>query len=130
MRALLAPSVAVVTLMACASGGGPQRSAAQPRHDSNVIIEEEIRASSGTTLYDVIRSLRPAWLLARPTIVRSEGELVVYVDGTRFGNAASLRQLSPNTVWAVRFYRPTEAQARFGPGHLQGAIEVTTTSRP
>jgi hypothetical protein len=116
--------------MACASRGGSERSPAQPSHDANVIIEEEIRAASGSTLYDVIRSLRPAWLLARPTIVRSEGELVVYVDGIRFGNAASLRQLSPNTVWSVRYYRTTEAQARFGPGHLQGAIEVTTTSRP
>jgi len=49
------------------------------------------------------------------------------VDGTRFGNIETLRQLVPGIAQAVRYYSPSEAEARFGPGHLNGAIEVFTS---
>jgi hypothetical protein len=50
----------------------------------------------------------------------------VYVDGTRYGNLESLRQIVPSGIFSVRYYSPSNAEARFGPGHLLGAIEVTT----
>lgn len=134
MRARL-PLLLIAALFA-ACGGGAGRSAdmypSERSHDPNVIAEDELREASGQTLFDVVRALRPAWLRSRgPTTLlrQNEGALVVYVDGVRFGDMDSLRQLTPRSVRSARFYHPTDAQARFGPGHLQGAIEVTTLAR-
>jgi len=130
----MAVSLSALLLAACASGTGgtPVRSATEDqRRDPSLITAEEIGATTVQTLYDVVRALRPAWLLQRrPTALLRQNEvsLVVYVDGSRFGDAESLRQITPNVVRSVRYYSPSEAQARFGPGHLQGAIEVSTMS--
>jgi hypothetical protein len=120
-------------LAACASGSGgaARTSASVARRDPNLITAEEIAAKPGPTLYDVVRALRPAWMMRnRPTALmpQNEGELIVYVDGTRYGNIESLRQFVPNAVQTVRYYSPSDAEARFGPGHLHGAIEVITAS--
>lgn len=128
MRACFAAPLAALVLAACAGGAAGRAGA---RHDPNLITEEELRGTSGSSLHDAIRTLRPAWLLQRrPTTLlgRKEGQLLVYVDRVRFGSAESLRQLRPSAVLTVRYYGPSEAQARFGPGHLDGAIEVTTTA--
>jgi hypothetical protein len=97
-----------------------------------VITAEEIVRAPAQNLYDAVRALRPAWMMrTRPTALRpeNESELIVYLDGRRFGNLESLRQIAPGAVVAVRYFSPSSAEARFGGGHLQGAIEVTTTSR-
>jgi hypothetical protein len=135
MKSSIAVSLSALLLAACASGtsaraGGPQGTTA--RRDANVITAEEIRANSAQTLYDAVSTLRPAWMLrSRPTALlpQNEAQLIVYLDGTRFGNMDSLRQLAPGSVQTVRYFSPSAAEARFGPGHLKGAIEVTTAGR-
>lgn len=135
MRPLLAVAIAIALIAGCHSAGSssataPARAAAvRGRHDPNFITEEEIRAAPGQNMYDVVRTLRPAWLMPRhPTalVPQFEGRLVVYIDGTAFGDADALRQLQPGSVLTARYYQPTEAQARFGPGHLGGAIELVS----
>lgn len=124
--------MSALLLAACASGtggtGGP--SASTTRRDPNVITVEEIRSTPAQTLYDAVRALRPAWMMrSRPTALsqQNQAQLLVYVDGTRFGGMESLRRINPGSAQAVRYYSPSSAEARFGPGHLQGAIEVITT---
>lgn len=135
MNTRLAIPLTVVLLAACAAGAGSARTsgAATPqRRDPNMITEEELRAAPSQTLYDAVRALRPAWLMRRtPTALmpQNETELLVYVDGTRFGNLQSLRQFSSTQVRSIRYYAPADAESRFGPGHLQGAIEITTMGR-
>jgi hypothetical protein len=127
MKAFLAVAASALLLAACAARTG----APSPSRDANLITAEEIAGKPGQSLYDVVRALRPAWMMrSRPTALmpQNEGELVVYVDGTRYGNIESLRQFVPTAVQAVRYYSPSDAEARFGPGHLHGAIEVITTS--
>jgi hypothetical protein len=136
MRPTITVAFAAMLLTACASGtrgssteGTPR---ASTRRDADVITAEEIATTRTQTLYDAVRNLRPQWMIRRrPTamVQRNEGELIVYVDGTRFGNLESLRQLNPGGVQAVRYFSPSSAGARFGPGHLLGAIEVTTRSQ-
>lgn len=136
MRPYVTVSLAALLLTACASGtrgssteGAPR---ASTRRDTDVITAEEIATTTTQTLYDAVRNLRPQWMIRRrPTTVvpQNEGELIVYVDGTRFGNVESLRQLNPRGVQTVRYFSPSSAAARFGPGHLLGAIEVVTRSQ-
>jgi hypothetical protein len=132
MRPSIAVSLSALLLAACASGTGGAGGASTPttRRDPNVITAEEIRTTPAQTLYDAVRALRPAWMMrSRPTALsqQNQSQLMVYVDGTRFGGMDSLRRLNPGSVQAVRYYSPSSAEARFGPGNLQGAIEVITT---
>jgi len=138
MKTLLAiplSTLAAVLLTSCASpagGAGSRSQTSGPRKDPNLITVEELSAHPATTLYEAVRALRPAWMMrSRPTAVlpQNQGQLLVYVDGTRFGNMASLRQLTTNGVVAVRFLSPGSAEARYGLGHLLGAIEITTFGR-
>jgi hypothetical protein len=117
-------------LLAAAANAAAQAPARKPRRDPNVITAEEIATKPAQTLYDAVRALRPQWMMrGRPTVLmpQNEGQLVVYVDGTRFGGIESLRQLVPSVATAVRYYSPSDAEAHFGPGHLNGAIEVITS---
>ena len=126
----LVVSLYALLLTASASGVSAQTPARKPRRDPNLITAEEIATKSAQTLYDAVRALRPAWMMrARPTALmpQNEGGLLVYVDGTRFGNIETLRQLVPGIAQAVRYYSPSDAEAHFGPGHLNGAIEVITS---
>ena len=118
-------------LFASFANAAAQSSAHKPRRDPNLITAEELAAKPEQSLYDAVRALRPAWLMrGRPTALMpaNEGQLIVYVDGTRFGDIESLRQILPSAAWAVRYYSPSDAEAHFGPGHLNGAIEVFTTA--
>lgn len=127
---ILQAFLAAAVLTSCGGARGPTNTA--PRRDSNLITADELAASVSSTLYDAVRTLRPAWMMRnRPTAVlqTNQGELLVYVDGTRFGNLESLRQLTPQGIASVRYHTPGSAEARFGPGHLSGAIEITTIGR-
>ena len=57
---------------------------------------------------------------------QNQAQLIVYVDGTRYGGFNSLQLLKWRGVASVRYYSPGGAEAQFGPGHLLGAIEVKT----
>ena len=123
----------VLLLTACAGSNAARESRdAPPSHDSDVIMAEELAGTNGSTAYDAVRQLRPAWIMrSRPTAVmqRNQGQLLVYVDGMRYGaGIESLRLLPIRSVTSLRYFSPGSAEARFGPGHLLGAIEVITAS--
>ncbi len=112
---------------ACAKGGSEMPVPSGDR-DRNVITEDELRTAQGSTLYDVVRMLRPEWLRRNPAMVRpeAEGDIVVYMDRARMGGPNALVQIRPSAVAMVRYYSASEAAGEFGPGHLYGAIAVTT----
>ena len=110
---------------ACASTSAQRRTAG--RRDARTLSAEEIRSSSASNLYDVIRSYRPEWLIKRgQTSINLEGDIVVYVDNVALGGPESLRSIDVQSVQFVRFLNASEAQMRFGVGHMHGAIVVTT----
>jgi hypothetical protein len=126
---VLAVSLSTLLLAAFANADA-QTPSRRPRRDPNLITAEELAAKPAQTLYDAVRALRPAWMMrGRPTALmpQNEGPLIVYVDGIRFGTIESLRQFVPGVAQAVRYYAPSDAEAHFGPGHLNGAIEVITS---
>lgn len=115
--------------------------AQKSRGDRHRITLEEIHASPASNLYDAVRALRPAWLRTRghsslqlATVPGGRGdsisvpaasEIVVYVDGVRFGTQSSLRDLAPHDVAAMEYLDAGAATQRWGTGHPHGAILVS-----
>jgi hypothetical protein len=121
---------ATLLLGACSSSNASRGESPTPNKDPDVITADELaKTSGGSTVYDAVRQLRPNWeMRARPTAVvrQNQAQLIVYVDGTRYGGFDSLRLLKWRGVSSVRYYSPGSAEAQFGSGHLLGAIEVKT----
>lgn len=123
-RTLVAALALAATMAGCRSNR-PSPSAGDPY----VLTAEQLEASRQPVLYDAIRALRPQWLrrtYTSPRDANADPAIVVYVDNQRAGGLSVLRGLSTDAVRAVRFYSPSEAQGRFGSGHLDGAIHVVT----
>lgn len=111
---------------ACASTSSEQRRTST-RRDARMLSAEEIKSSSASNLYDVIRSHRPEWLIKRgQTSINLEGDIVVYIDNVALGGPESLKSIDVQSVQVVRFLNASEAQMRYGVGHMHGAIVVTT----
>ena len=120
---------AVPVVWACASSGGGQAGQARPSHDPNVITREELATANAANLFDAIRQLRPRWLerLGPTTFsAASDYQVLVYMDRIRFGAPDMLRQVPISMPLSVRYYSASEAQAEFGVGNLQGAIQIVT----
>ena len=125
-------TVSFLTLAACSGNAAREARGAAPSHDSDLIMTEELATTNGSTAYDAVRQLRPTWIMrSRPTAVmqRNQAVLIVYVDGVRYAaGIESLRLLPLRSVASLRYFSPGNAEARFGAGHLLGAIEVLTAS--
>jgi hypothetical protein len=117
---------ALAAMVACATtgaGGGGQSSKV-------LTFEDMARAHADeNSAYDAVARLRPNWL-AGHGITSSGGSTqyaTVYVDGQRYGEISSLRQIQAFHVVTMRYYDITEAGARFGiGGGSSGVIEITT----
>lgn len=115
----------LVVTAACASSSPGTRTSG--RRDARVLTTEEIRAAAASNLYDVIRSQRPEWLIKRgQTSINMEGDIVVYVDNVALGGPESLKSIDVQSVQTARFLNASEAQMRYGVGHMHGAIVVVT----
>jgi hypothetical protein len=121
---LAALGLLLIVTASCASSQGARTSG---RRDARQLSSEEIRTTSASNLYDVIRSQRPEWLIKRgQTSINLEGDIVVYVDNVALGGPEALRSIDVHSVQNVRFLSASEAQMRYGVGHMHGAIVVTT----
>lgn len=128
----LIAAVAAVALVAtaCSSSGAPTPRGGG-RSAPNLITEDEIAKASVQNALEAVQKLRPA-MLKRPTVAsanaQSKGELVIYVDNTRFGSGAveNLRQIPASTIAAVRYFSASESQMKWGSNHPGGVIEVLT----
>jgi hypothetical protein len=121
--------VASLLVAACSSSNAARSESPTPSRDPDLITADELGRTTGSTVFDAVRQLRPNWeMRARPTAVvrQNQAQLIVYVDGTRYGGFDSLRLLKWRGVSSVRYYSPGSAEAQFGSGHLLGAIEVKT----
>jgi hypothetical protein len=127
MRAFRFIAIALLVIVAagCASTSSTGRRSAS--RDTRLLTAEEIRQSSAANMYEVIRAYRPEWLIKRgQTSINLEGDIVVYVDNVALGGPESLRSIDVHSVQSARFMTASEAQMRYGVGHMHGAIVVTT----
>ena len=53
----------------------------------------------------------------------------VYIDSQRAGSTEILKQISVSSAASLKFYSPSEAQARFGNGNLSGVIQIISVMK-
>ncbi|HEX8849436.1 MAG TPA: hypothetical protein VF761_07890 [Gemmatimonadaceae bacterium] len=124
-RALLAALCALA--LACASG--QHHRGTRLAHDPNVITADEISGINAMTAYDVVKRLRPQFLVSRgPTSIADPRPTtpVVYLDGIRYGDVSTLVGIEASRVASIRYISGPEAQQRFGSDNVGGAILVAT----
>lgn len=134
-KALLAASGAVLAISIAACGGGaasgpanasdaPANAEAETRsYPRNRISRVEIleRGDNANTAMEVVRRLRPAWLLSRGA------DPVVYVDNVRRpGGVDALFSVPVGQIRLLEFIGAADATTRWGTGHTGGVIQVVT----
>ncbi len=114
----------VVLACACATG----RTRAHPAGD--VITRDEMLQNNFITVYDAVSALRSNWLTVRPnTLMGTQEDVVVYYDVTRLGTPVELKNIFVRDVQYVQHLSATEATQRYGVGHSQGVIFVSSHER-
>lgn len=92
---------------------------------SSVLSAEDLARSPRTNLLDFVSAHRPMWMSTRGPAGVGDG-ITVYLDNTRLGSLSELSALPTTIATEVRHYRGSEAVLRFGPGHADGVIVVST----
>jgi hypothetical protein len=120
--ALLALSVA-----GCSSSSSQRSGAVRP--GPNLITADEIGKAAVQNAFEAVQKLSPTMLRRQqPATMNAQarGEVIVYVDNTRYGAADHLRQIPASSIAIVRYFSASESQLKWGSGHPGGVIEVIT----
>ena len=122
-----------IVLMACAQSqelATAARPGGLPRTEERITLREiQSSPAKPPNAYELVRLLRPLYLRDRgpqsfdPAAARQP---VVYVDGIRLGEVASLRTIPTSAVLEISYLSPLEAAARWGANHPAGVIQVRT----
>jgi hypothetical protein len=101
--------------------------------DPDYILREEIDRSTARSAYELVRNHRPQWLQTRglTTLRQAAGQdgIEVYMDNARLGDVQAMRQVTLAAIQYLRFFTASEATQRWGGGHLNGAILISTRPR-
>ena len=101
----------------------PERPSPRSR---NLITREELTESAASDAYQAVQRLRPIWLHRTAASLGGPADVLIYVDGQRFGASAALSRISINSIKEIRFHSPSDATQRWGTDHSGGVIEVIT----
>src|SRR5688572_5308335 len=109
-------------LTACASTGS-----ATARSD--IITREELVATPGENVLELVQRLRPRWLQAGPRMsINTPQTIVVYQDDLNLGGPDALTRIPKDNVLAIRLLSAAQAGVLPGIGsqHVEHAIVVQT----
>jgi hypothetical protein len=135
-RAVPASCLAALVLsLLVAQGCAANPGAATRSHDPYRITVEEMAGTSASNAYEAVQMLRPAWLRSR-TLLRGHGpdqraEIVVILNGSRYGTAESLRNISVGMIGYMEYLEGGRAQQEFThqSGRNVGAAILVSTSQ-
>jgi hypothetical protein len=124
---------AAAVVLGCAATATNSGTPGGPR-TSNVLTGGDLAEAHAdvTTAFDAVARLRPNWLAPHGVMsTTSQGTgteyAMVYLDGQRYGDLSSLRNIPAYNVRTIRYYNLTESGARYGiRGGRSGVIEVIT----
>lgn len=124
MRLPIARAGTVILLLLVAGCASMSKRSAR---DSELLTQAEMLNNNFVTVYDAVTAMRSNWLNVRPnTLTATQGDVIIYYDANRLGGPSELRNINVRDVVYVRHYNSTEATQRFGVGHAQGAILVSS----
>ena len=140
-------SAALVVAAACAStpksGSSDAASPTRPgSRNRDLITQEELNANPtvrAQSVYEVIRSLRPQYLINRgnntmkdSTVMANTdeeaGKVHASVDGGRVVEPTDLT-MSANEILEIRYLTVAQANLRFGTAARQGPVILVTTKK-
>jgi hypothetical protein len=107
-------------------------------HDRSVLSAAELHTATDQYLYDVVQRLRPDWLRVHGATAIANGmggnptadPVRVYIGMVRLGGPEVLTRVPTVQAESLKFFSPSEAQLRFGPGNVNGAIQVISAPPP
>ena len=122
IRMLLFPLSLLTALTACASnrtGGGE-------RPDLNVLTADQL--SRYQNAFQAVQTMRSQWLRGRAPgdFDTAGGAVRVYRDGMNAGGVEALQSMSTEGIAYIRFYNGIQASQRWGLGHENGVIFVSS----
>lgn len=88
----------------------------------NALSESEVRLATGSSAFEVIQQLRPAFLRRRGSL---HGP-TVFVDNVPRGGVDELRRISAGSIAGIRYFDGLAATQTFGTGYTGGIIQVLT----
>jgi hypothetical protein len=118
------PVLLLSALLACARAPYTDPSLAP---DREIITQDEIEASHGSSAYDVIRKLHGNFLSYRGrTSIRDNvtSMPMVFMDDQVYGPVSVLRNIPASQIAEIRLYRAWEAVIKYGSGLPGGAIAI------
>jgi hypothetical protein len=123
-KTALSQVLVVMALTACVhSANAPAGSS------SDVITRAELSRSSAPTAYEAVERLRPQFFKdrGRTSMLLPEPRTpIVILDERPLGDVTTLRDISLNTVFEIRYLTASQAQTKYGSGFPAGAIVVIT----
>ncbi len=126
MRPLLrSPVLLLLLCAACATAGAP--GASRPRQDRNLLTREQLRETGHSNALEAVEALRSNWLRPKGTdSFSSPTRVQVYIDDNQLGGVETLRGIATSQISYIRYYDGVAASGRWGLGHGQGVIYVST----
>lgn len=132
-----APATPVVAVSApvATTDPAPPAAAIDPTRPStasrsrDVLTPDEYQGTTARHAYDLVQQYRSAWLRTRGrTSFKADtlGTLQIYVNGSRFGDLESLRDIPIVEILELRYRSGQEATMRYGTNHAAGVIEIKT----
>jgi len=121
----LAACTVILSVLACHSANTWDA----PAPSRNVITRTEIEQSHANSAWDAVVKLRGNFMASRGAnslLVKVNREPTVFLDDVEYGNLGTLKQIPASTVAEIRFVEGWNAEAKFGPGHAAGVIQVFT----
>lgn len=119
----------LILLASVSIGAGCGPFFARGRSDQNVITEDQIHDNRFQNAYQAVESLHSNWLNLRPnTILGAQDSVWVYYDNIKVGFPRELLTIESQRINYIRYYDAVSATTRWGVGHSQGVIFVS--SRP
>jgi len=126
-RVIRARGAVIVSALAVAIGYGCAPATTwRQRPDFNVISREDLQSTHYQNAYDAVEALHSNWLLMRPNSFLAQGQVLVYMDNVRLGDISELRNIPVLPIEYMRYFDSVEATTRWGVGHTQGVIYIST----
>lgn len=119
-------TTACLLLLSMAAAAAAQVAMISDPGSRTLVTAEELVQSNRSNLFDFLRAKRPLWLQSRGAVGIGSVGVVVYLDGIRMGDTNELRGISPLIVSQIRYLSGPEATTRWGAGHSEGAIVIST----